>query len=102
MEPAEAPEMIRGSKSAMYSAFTTPTCVIPSVAPPESSSAVLPYACLVCMSDSRICVSVGETEDFGVESRRSMVLRLALMYSSTRRFVPVCEWRYSYRTNTVR
>eukprot|EP00961_Rhodomonas_salina_P030740 413511-Rhodomonas_salina.1 len=45
MEPAEEPERTRGRRLFSCSVLSTPKWYMPSEAPPERSSAVLPSAC---------------------------------------------------------
>ena len=53
MEPAEAPEMMRGSSWASNMAFTTPICIIPNVPPPLNSKALRPKLCRAYSMPSR-------------------------------------------------
>ena len=55
IEPAEVPAIIRGSSPSRWSAETTPMCLTPKAAPPESSSAVRPKACRVSLMKARRC-----------------------------------------------
>lgn len=97
MLPADDPEIIRGSRRASHNVLSTPMWFIPKVAPPDNNKALLPKACLVDSTCSRIyLVSRPSHLAFAeTSSNASRVSKADVIYLSIRSFVPICVCLYS-------
>mmetsp|Transcript_51431 Transcript_51431/g.125405 ORF Transcript_51431/g.125405 Transcript_51431/m.125405 type:complete len:235 (-) Transcript_51431:164-868(-) len=90
MAPAELPLMILGIRPCSWSAFMTPRWYMPSVAPPERTSAVLPRACR--HSEKKLSRCSSERYSSSTMMWRSRIN--SAWCSSIKLFVPTCVWRY--------